>query len=69
MTIGEQMSLPYEGAQECSRVILEADLFQIFREIIKLICKVVVQVCTPTGNRGVFPLLQILTSMICYTGY
>jgi hypothetical protein len=40
-------------------------IFPVFRETVKFISKVVVQVCTPTSSEGVFPLLHILSSM-CY---
>ena len=42
------------------------ELFPGFWETAKLIVKVVVQVCTPTSNEEVFPLLQILTCLALY---
>jgi hypothetical protein len=41
---------------------LEVELFPAFWESAKLISKWVVQVCTPTSNGKVFPLLHTLTS-------
>ena len=46
-------------------VFLDAgvELFPIFWETTKLISKEIVQVCTPTGNGGVFSLLHFLNSI------
>ena len=34
-----------------------------------MISIVIIRVCTPTSNGGVFPLLHILTSMSCHSCY
>ena len=71
MNRAEQMSLWYECSSFgiCPKVAflgLEVDWFLIFWEITILISTAAVHICTPISNRGVFPLLHILSSISCH---
>jgi hypothetical protein len=70
MNIVENMSLWYGGASfrymaRNSIAGFQVELFQIFRGTSRFISRVVVQVCNPTSNGGMFLSLHILTNM-CY---
>jgi hypothetical protein len=47
----------------------EIELFLIFFETPKLIYRVVVHVCMPSCNVGIFPLLHILACMSCLLSF
>ena len=58
-------SIFWAYTQEQYSWCLGIKLFPVFWETTRLISRVVVQVCNPTSNEGVFFFLHILTSMYC----